>query len=116
MANFRMRIHVFRNNPSPAVATYGLRRAAQQGEEKYGADVRQFVDRDFYVDDALKSVPIEQNAIDLLKRTKEMLAVSNLRLLKKTANKVEVMDAFRMKDRTKDPHDMDLFKDGLPLK
>ena len=34
---YRMRVHVFGNSPSPAVATYGLRRAAQRGEARYGA-------------------------------------------------------------------------------
>ncbi|XP_061886479.1 uncharacterized protein LOC133637538 [Entelurus aequoreus] len=114
IVDYRMCVHVFGNSPSPAVATYGLRRAAQQGEEKYGADVRQFVERDFYVDDALKSVPTEQGAINLVKRTQEMLAASNLRLLKIASNKVEVMDAFPVEDRAKDLQDLDLFKDDLP--
>nr|XP_054596974.1 uncharacterized protein LOC129163443 [Nothobranchius furzeri] len=114
IVDFRMRVHVFGNSPSPAVATFGLRRAAQQGEEKYGEDVRQFVDRDFYVDDALKSVPTEEDAIDLLKRTQDMLAESNLRLLKMASNKVKVMDAFPVKDRAKDLQDLDLSEDDLP--
>lgn len=114
IVDYRMRVHVFGNSPSPAVATYGLRRAAQQGEAKYGADVRQFVDRDFYVDDALGSVPTEEDAIDLVKRTQKMLAASYLRLLKIASNKVEVMDAFPVEDRAKDLQDLDLFKDDLP--
>lgn len=35
---YRMRVHVFGNSPSPAVAIFGLRRAAQKGEPKYGTD------------------------------------------------------------------------------
>lgn len=62
VAEYRMRVHVFGNNPSPAVAIYGLRRAAQEGEQKYGSDSRHF-----YVDDGLISLPTEAEAIDLLK-------------------------------------------------
>jgi len=32
-----MRVHVFGNSPSPAVATYGLRRAAFYGEPEFGS-------------------------------------------------------------------------------
>lgn len=101
LVNYRMCVHVFGNSPSPAVATYGLRRAAQKGEAKYRSDVRHFIERDFYVDDALKSVPTEHDAIDLLKQTQDMLADSNLHLLKIASNKVEVMDAFSPQDRAK---------------
>lgn len=56
MIDYRMRVHVFGNSTSPAVAIYGLRRAPQQGEEQYGTHVRHLFERDFYVDDSLKSV------------------------------------------------------------
>ena len=109
-----MRVHVFGNSPSPTVATYGLRRVARQGENQYGKDVRHLIDRDFYVDDALKSVSTIEEAVDLLKRTQEMLAASNLRLHKIASNKAEVMDAFPAEDRAKDLQDLDLFIDDLP--
>ncbi|XP_023805499.1 uncharacterized protein LOC110017230 [Oryzias latipes] len=114
IVDYRMCVHVFGNSPSPAVATYGLRKAAEQGEAKYGADARHFVDRDFYVDDGLKSLPTEQEAIDLVKRTQEMLAASNLKLLKIASNKAEVMHAFPVEERAKDLQALDLFKDELP--
>ncbi len=74
----RMKVHVFGNSPSPAVAIYCLRRAALEGEDKFGQDARQFVEQDFYMDDGLKSLPSPEMAINLLKRTQDMLAGSNL--------------------------------------
>lgn len=85
---YRMRVHVFGNSPSPAVAIYGLRRAAAYDEE-YGSDAKHFVERQFYVDDVLLSTPTAVEAIDLLTRTKEMLAISNLRLHKFASNSNE---------------------------
>lgn len=114
VVDYRMRVHVFGNSPSPAVAIYGLRRAARQGEKLYGSDARHFTDRDFYVDDALKSVSTVDQAVDLLKRTQKMLAASNLRLHKIASNKAEVMNAFPVEDRAKDIQDLDLFVDDLP--
>lgn len=61
-----MKVHNFDNSPSPAVTVYGLRRAAQEVEQDHGADTGQFVERHFYVDDGLKSLPTDTEAIDLL--------------------------------------------------
>lgn len=62
----------------------------------------------------MKSVPTIQEAVELLNRTQEVLAASNLRLLKIASNKIEVMDAFPVEDRAKDLQDLDLFRDDLP--
>ncbi len=34
-----MKIHIFGNSPSPAVAIYGLRQVAKEAESEFGADV-----------------------------------------------------------------------------
>lgn len=52
-----MRVHVFGNSPSPAVATLWLRKTAQAAESEYGQHVANFVTNDFYVDDGLTSCP-----------------------------------------------------------
>lgn len=111
---YRMRVHVFGNSPSPAVAIYGLRRAAQKGELKYGADTRQFVERHFYVDDGLVSLPTESTAIDLLKRTCASLAESNLKLHKIASNSITVMKAFAPEELASDIKDLGLDDDTLP--
>lgn len=36
--NYRMKVHVFGNHPSPAVAFYRLRRAIREGVQRNGAD------------------------------------------------------------------------------
>lgn len=110
-----MKVHVFGNSPSPTVATYWLRRAVQQCEDEYGTDCKQFVMRNFYVDDGLTSVPTETEAINLLTRTREMLAVSNLRLHKITSNSAAVMASFPAEDLANDLKDLDLGTDALPL-
>ncbi len=105
---YQMRVHVFGNSPSPAVAIYGLRRAALTGKQDYGPEARHFVERNFYVDDGLTSLPTEEEAIKLLKATQEMLAQSNLHLHKIASNKVEVMKAFPSEDLAKELKNLDL--------
>lgn len=110
---FHMNVHVFGNSPSPAVAIYCLRQAAQEGQSAYGEDAYQFVVRDFYVDDGLKSLPTADAAISLLKRTQSMLACSNLRLHKLASNNKEVTEAFPCEDPATDLKDLDLAVDSL---
>ncbi|XP_032413047.1 uncharacterized protein LOC116716235 [Xiphophorus hellerii] len=96
--DYRMKVHVFGNSPSPAVAVYGLRKAIRVGAKEYGADTVKFVERHFYVDDGLVSVPSSAEAIDLLQRTQASLAESNLRLHKFVSNSQAVMQAFCPED------------------
>lgn len=115
ITEFRMKVHIFGNSPSPSVAIYGLRRAAQEHQDEYGADSKEFVMRNFYVDDGLTSVSTEEEAIDLLRRTQKMLAASNLKLHKIASNSSKVMTAFAPEDLAKDLKDLDLGADPLPL-
>lgn len=95
---FRMRVHVFGNCPSPSVAIYGLKRTAVEGESEYGSDVRQFIERHFYVDDELKSFSSPDEAIDVVSRTQKMLAQSNIRLHKISSNSLTIRNAFPNED------------------
>ena len=53
---YRMTVHLFGNAHSPTVATYDLRRTVENGEE-LEPGVKEFVVRNFYVDDGLVSTP-----------------------------------------------------------
>ncbi|XP_071991443.1 uncharacterized protein [Engystomops pustulosus] len=115
ITEYRMKVHVFGNSPSPAVAIYGLRQSAQEGEQKYGSDIRLFIEKDFYVDDCLKSMPTDESAISLLSRTQKMLASSNLRLHKIASNSQKLLEAFPTQDHANDLKDLDLGTDFLPM-
>ncbi|XP_077508402.1 uncharacterized protein LOC144119726 [Amblyomma americanum] len=82
VVEYRMKVHVFGNSPSPAVATYGLRRTAREGEEEFGSDVRQFIERDFYVDDGLKSLSKDKAVISLIRRTRNRFIIQGKSLLR----------------------------------
>ena len=114
LGEYRMNVHLFGNGPSPAVATFGLRKTAADGEEKFGKAASNFVHRNFYVDDGLASLPTAKQAVDLVTAAQRMLATANLRLHKVVSNSVEVMEAFPAEDRGKDLRDLDLHRDSLP--
>lgn len=55
LKEYRMTVHVVGNRPSPAVATYWLRRCVAHSDP----DVIDFVSNNFYVDERLLSCPRE---------------------------------------------------------
>ncbi|XP_033115696.1 uncharacterized protein LOC117115919 [Anneissia japonica] len=107
-----MKVHIFGNRPSPAVATLGLRRTAKEGESEFGSDARAFVESNFYVDDGLKSFASAREAVDLLTRTRNMLATANIKLHKIASNDKEVMAAFAPSDLAPNVQEVDLGSDA----
>ena len=110
---FQMTVHLFGNGPSPAVATYSLRRTVDDGEE-HDPGVKEFVQRNFYVDDGLVSKPNAEEVVALVRNTQVTLASANLRLHKVVSNSVSVMEAFPSEDCAKDIRSLDLSQDNLP--
>ena len=112
LIEYRMRVHVFGNCASPAVATYGLNKAVENADD----DVRELIRRNFYVDDALTSKPNVQEVVDLTKRTQAALKNGgNIRLHKIASNSLEVMKAFPSDDLGGELKSLNLSQDTLPL-
>ena len=108
IVEYRMNVHLFGNTSSPAVATFCLRKTAREAETQFGSDAREFIEKDFYVDNGFKSLPGPEESIDLLKRTQSMLATANLRLHKIASNDPKVTEAFPSSDCATDSHNLDL--------
>lgn len=62
VVEYRMRVHIFGNSPSPAIAIYGLQRAAKEMEQVYGSKTTESVEKHFYMDDAVLSFTSEAEA------------------------------------------------------
>lgn len=105
-----MKVHVFGNSPSPAVAIYCLRRAIRQGAQVHEADTVYFVERNFYVDDSLHSVRTDAEAIDLLRKMQTSLDESNLRLHMFASKSADVLEAFAPEDCAEVMKDVDVEK------
>ncbi|XP_071963458.1 uncharacterized protein [Antedon mediterranea] len=89
----RMTVHLFGAVSSPAVANFGLRKAADDGESQYGKPVADFIRNDFYVDDGLKSLPSEADAIQLIDSSTKMCAKAGLTLHKWVTNNRQVLNS-----------------------
>ena len=103
IVEFRSKVHIFGNKPSPAVAIFALRHAVQQDAE---VDVRakSYVMSHFYVDDGLGSSDSPEEAVQILQETRKALAKFNIRLHKITSSSWDVIKAFPESERADDSH------------
>ena len=114
IVEYHMTVHLFGNTSSPAVATFGLRKTAVDGEEKFGESAKKFVCNDFYVDDGLTSRRTVEEVIHLIKTTQTMLSTANIRLHKVASNSVQVITAFAKQGRDTKLKELNLSSDPLP--
>ena len=97
-----MDVHLFGAASSPGVANFCLHQTAESNRATFGHDAADFLRRDFYVDDGLKSLPTVSQTIKLIKGCQQMCAQDKLRLHKFASNKKEVLEALPTEDRAKD--------------
>jgi hypothetical protein len=103
----RMCVHVFGNAPSPAIATYGLRKIAEISEYLYGSDVNKFIHRDFYVDDGLVSSSSREKVLNLVIQIKTALRdIGKIRLHKIASNDREILNSLCEEDLNKNIKDI----------
>ena len=115
IVEYRMNIHLFGAASSPGVANFCLHQTAQAHRQEFGDEASDFLLRDFYVDDGLKSVSTVEQALQLIQYTQAMCAKDNLRLHKFASNSKEVLEALPTNDRAKDLKDLDLRRDTMPV-
>lgn len=96
---YRMKVHLFGAASSPGCANFGLKHLAAQGQGKFKENVIHFIQRNFYVDDGLVSIPTEREAIQLAKDSRELCATGKLRLHKFVSNSEIVMTSIPEEER-----------------
>ncbi|KAK3085303.1 hypothetical protein FSP39_001304 [Pinctada imbricata] len=112
---YRMTVHLFGAKSSPGCANYALKKAASDLESKYGSDVTDFIQRDFYVDDGLKSLPTAEECISLIERSVALCKESGLFLHKFVSNSKEVLTTIPQEIRAKEIANINIHCDKLPV-
>ena len=90
---FMMTTHLFGAVSSPSCANFALRKTAADNQADFSNEAVRTVDRNFYVDDCLKSVDLEENAIHLSSELSQLLKRGGFRLTKWLSNKRKVVEA-----------------------
>ena len=103
-----MGIHLFGAVSSPSCANFALRKAAEDNLQQFGSEAINTVKRNFYVDDCLKSVPGEEEAIHLTDDLRRLLEKGGFNLTKWASNSRRVIESLPVSERAgtfKDLHD-----------
>ena len=89
---YQMLVHIFGGKDSPSCANYAVRRTTSDHGSKFDEAVAECVSRSFYMDDLLKSVETEEEAISIIKHLIELMQIGGFNLTKFQSNKKEVLD------------------------
>ena len=102
---YRMMVHLFGAVSSPSCASYALRKTA----------VVKTVKQNFYVDDCLKSLPSEEEAVVMVKALSDICLKGGFTLTKWISNRRTVLQTIEEEHRAKDWKKLDLDRDELPV-
>ena len=98
--DYRMKVHLFGAASSPGCANFGLKKLASDYRH-VDAPAAEFLKRDFYVDDGLKSASSAKTAVNVLRNAREICKQGNLRLHKVISNSTEVSESVPESERGK---------------
>ncbi len=96
---YQMRVHLFGAVSSPSCANFALRKTAEDNLHEFDFEVINTVKRNFYVDDCLKSVPGENEAIRLTDDLRRLLEKGGFNLTKWVSNSRKLVESLPESER-----------------
>ncbi|XP_044178232.1 uncharacterized protein LOC122960228 [Acropora millepora] len=114
---YKMKVHLFGGVSSPSCASFALRKCAEDNRDHYSTEAVNTVLRNFYVDDCLKSIDGEQEAIHLATELRQILSEGGFRLTKWITNSHRVLETMPESERAGSVKSLDLecLPVGCPL-
>lgn len=109
----RMTMHLFGAGSSPGCTNLALKTTAEENERKFRTETAEFLSKNFYVDNGLKSVKTVEEDISLIEKNKLMCKEGGFRLHKFISDR-KVIEAIPAEDPAKDIKDLDLEHEELP--
>ena len=112
---YHMAVHLFGGVWSASCANYGLQRTAKDNSDDFDPEVARSVEKNFYVDDYLKSVESHEKAISLVDQLRNLLARGGFNLTKWVSNSRAVLKTISRQLRASGVRDLDLGGEVLPV-
>ena len=112
--DYQMTVHRFGATSSPSVAGYALRKVAEDNSTDADQIVIKTVQRNFYVDDCLKSMSDIDSTINLIEQLRALLLSGGFFLTKFTSNCCKILFSVPGPDRAV-ANDVDIMCNELPI-
>ena len=97
----QMNVHVFGATSSLGCSNYALKKTSTDYKDVDGFQASETLQRNFYVDDLLKSVKSEEQVIKLIEKIKPMCKSEGFNLTKFLSNTKAVLETIPVYDRRK---------------
>ena len=111
---YRVRVHIFGAVSSPSCSNFVLKHTSTMDEAgKFQKDSRDTILKNFYVDDCLKSMDSEAEAVRIVQEVKQIVALGGFHLTSFVSNSREVLNVIPEDDLAKDLKMFDLTSDEL---
>ncbi|KAJ8037714.1 hypothetical protein HOLleu_18605 [Holothuria leucospilota] len=115
LREYKMVVHLFGAVSSPSCANYALHRTADDFGNDFDTETVGTVKENFYVDDMLKSVRCEEEAVRLVRQMRELTGKGGFHLTKWVSNSRAVLNAIPESERAERVKSLDMDKDKLPV-
>ena len=102
-----MQVHLFGVTSSPSCANFAVRKTAEDHKADFDEEMINTVNKNFYVDDCLKSVPTISKAVNLAQQLTALLAKGGFHLTKWISNRREVLASTPHEERASSMVDID---------
>ncbi|XP_068749082.1 uncharacterized protein [Montipora capricornis] len=96
---YQMLVHLFGATSSPSCASFALRQTAEDNKNDFDPVTVETVQRNFYVDDCLKSVETEEKANKLQEELRRLLSRGGFHLTKFMSNSMKVLESVPESER-----------------
>ncbi|XP_068749323.1 uncharacterized protein [Montipora capricornis] len=110
-----MNVHLFGAVSSPSCSTFALRRAADDAKNHVHRETADVLNKNFYVDDYLRSEESEKAAVQRIKSVRSACSAEGFKLGKFVSNRREVLATVPQEKRAQDVRTLDLTTDHLPV-
>ena len=109
LLDYQMCVHIFGGSSSPSCSNFALRQAAVDGEDEFGIEAAETLNKNFYVDDLLKSIEDVNSSAKLIKNVIEMCNQGGFRLTKFISNEPEALCKIPSEDIREEKPNYDMF-------
>ena len=107
---YQMNVHLFGSASSPSSANFALKKTAVEYAGQFDDQTLETVRGNFYVDDCLKSVCEENEAITLAQELRDLLSMRGFKLTKWLSNSQRVLEPLPESERAAQVKDLDFDK------
>ena len=115
-----MNVHIFGKNDSPCIANFSLKQCAKDQQDEFSKVITESVNKDFYMDDFLKSSECVKDLISIATQLLRLLSNKGFRLTKWISSSRIILDQLptvelEIKSKIKDLTYENSFKKVLEL-